>query len=84
MKRLLLLLITLIFLLLSSCKNEERKSFSILSYNMYLFFDDEETGNEYYPFVSSAGYGEQEYKKRIRLYQDFFLSDIGDIRSSGD
>lgn len=78
MKRLLLLLITLIFLLLSSCKNEERKSFSILSYNMYLFFDDEETGNEYYPFVSSAGYGEQEYKKRIRLYQDFFLSDIGE------
>lgn len=76
MKKMIMLLIPFIFLLFS-CQQEKRQSLSIMAYNMYLLFDDEEDGDEYYPFVKSGGYGASEYERRIDLYREFFLSDEG-------
>lgn len=75
MKRLIILLIPFIFIFASCSERAEQKSLSILAYNMYLMFDDVSDGDEYYPFTRSGGYGEDEYRKRIALYQDFLLSD---------
>ena len=54
------------------------KSLTIVSYNMYLLFDDIEDGDEYYPFNESGGYTEEAYSKRLDLYRKFFLSDIAE------
>ena len=78
MKRLFLLLIPF-FILLSSCSQDKAdRGLSILAYNMYLLFDSNEDGDEYYPFTHSGGYGSAEYESRIRRYRDFFLSDEGE------
>ena len=77
MKKLIILLIPFIFLFCSCSQRSGQKSLTILAYNMYLMFDDVSDGDEYYPFNKSGGYGEDEYKKRIELYQEFFLSDEG-------
>lgn len=76
MKILFLLLIPFIFAF-SSCSQEEGRTLSILTYNMYLLFDDVEDGDEFHPFTRSGGYGREEYIKRIDSYRDFFLSDEG-------
>ena len=76
MKILIALLIPF-FILLSSCRVERDESLSILTYNLYLMFDDVEDGDEYYPFTESGGYTGEDYHRRIERYRDFFLSDEG-------
>ncbi len=51
------------------------KGFSILTYNLYLMFDDVDDGDEYHPFTSSNGYGPEAYKKRIGGYASLLVSD---------
>ena len=76
MKILIALLIPF-FILLSSCRVERDESLSILTYNLYLMFDDVEDGDEYHPFTKSGGYTKEDYHRRIEKYLDFFLSDEG-------
>lgn len=52
-----------------------REGFSILTYNLYLLFDDVDDGDEYHPFTSSNGYGPEEYGKRIGGYASLLCSD---------
>ena len=48
----------------------KEKVLTILSWNMYLMHDDVETGHEMAPFISSMGYGADQYRQRIRKTVD--------------
>lgn len=61
--------LAILFLLAVSCTQPslDDSTFSILTYNAYLLFDDTNDGDEYFPFNKDGGYDENKYRKRISL-----------------
>lgn len=70
-----ILIVPFLFLLFSCSPDAKGHGFSILTYNLYLLFDDSDDGDEYYPFTSSNGYDEELYLNRIEKYASLLCSE---------
>lgn len=64
--RIKILILLLVLLTIFSCTHQkEIKSFTILTWNMYAFFDSTENGYEFDGFKEKDGYDGEKYKNRI-------------------
>lgn len=68
-------------LLLSCAPEQERNSFTLITWNTYLFFDNRDDGDEYAPFRKQDGYTEAIYEERIRrtalmMAREFSSADV--------
>lgn len=70
-----ILIVPFIFLICSCSPDVKGHGFSILTYNLYLLFDNEDDGDEYYPFTLSNGYDEELYFDRIEKYASLLCSE---------
>ena len=68
-------MVPFLFLLFSCSPDAKSRGFSILTYNLYLLFDDKDDGDEYYPFTLSGGYGEEHYLDRIEKYASLLCTE---------
>ena len=66
MKRFLVLIAIIPFLLSCSPSPGSSDSFTIITWNMYQFFDSREDGGEYAGWKESDGWNDEKYKERIK------------------
>lgn len=69
-----LFMLPLVFFVFS-CSQEIGKEVTILSYNLYLMFDDRLDGDEYPPFDNES-YRKKDYARRIGLYAKALRSEM--------
>ncbi len=68
-----------LFVLFVSCVPEQSiRSFSVVTWNCYLFFDSRDDGNEYSGFKAKDGYNDAVYKKRIKDVAIMMSKNLGD------